>query len=164
MCKTLDAVCNQRLPGTRMSGNLWSARALGQRVAVPHSTVSHWIATGLVEPSRRGRGRRGHDLGITGLLELIAVRELRAAGIPLRAIRRAVEHLREITGHSRPLTQLVLLVVGNDVVVRDMGDDGTWVSALRHPTQRMMVFPIGDEHRRLVADLPAPPEHEEIAA
>jgi DNA-binding transcriptional MerR regulator len=119
---------------------------------VPHSTVAHWIATGLVEPARRGRGRRGHDLGVLGLLELIAVRDLRQAGIPLRAIRRAVANLRRVTGERRPLSHLVLLVLGNDVLVRD-SSDGNWVSVLLHPTQRVMVFPIGDEHRRLVATL-----------
>jgi DNA-binding transcriptional MerR regulator len=139
-----------------MNDNPWSARALGRRVGVAHSTVSHWIAIGLIEPSRRGRGRRGHDLGIAGLLDLIAVRDLREAGIPMQAIRRAVKHLHEVTGHRHPLAHLVLLVVGNDILVRDADDEGAWVSALRHPTQRVMVFPIGDEHRRVVDSLPAP--------
>jgi hypothetical protein len=74
------------------------------------------------------------------------------------AIRRAVEHLREITGHARPLAHLVLLVVGDDVLVREQGDEGGWVSALQHPTQRVMVFPIGNEHSRVVAELPTPRE------
>jgi hypothetical protein len=103
-------------------------------------------------------------LGITGLLELIAVRDLRDAGIPTRAIRRAVKHLREATGHRHPLSQLILLVVGDDIVVRSADDEESWVSALRHPTQRVMVFPIGDEHRKLVAELPAPVEREDALA
>lgn len=138
-----------------MSDNVWSARALGRRVGVPSATVSHWVSIGLIEPARRGRGRRGHDLGIAGLLELLAVRDLRDAGISVRAIHRAVEHLREVTGHRRPLSHLVLLVVGDDVLVRE-GDEESWVSVLRNPTQRVMVFPIGGEHSRLLEALPAP--------
>lgn len=139
-----------------MSDNVWSARALGRRLEVPSATVSHWISVGLIEPARRGRGRRGHDLGIAGLLELLAVRDLRDAGISVRAIRRVVEHLRDITGHRRPLSHLILLVVGDDVLVRESGDEESWVSVLRNPTQRVMVFPIGGEHRRLLETLPAP--------
>jgi DNA-binding transcriptional MerR regulator len=139
-----------------MSDNAWSARALGRRIGIPHATVSHWISIGLIEPARRGRGRRGHDLGIAGLLELLAVRNLRDAGISVRAIRRAVEHLRDVTGHRRPLSHLILLVVGDDVLVRESGDEESWVSVLRNPTQRVMVFPIGGEHRRLLEALSSP--------
>ena len=136
-----------------MSDNPWSARALGRRIGVPHSTISHWISTGLVEPLRRGRGRQGHDLGITGLLELIAVRDLRDAGLSTQSIRRVVGQLRDLGEHAHPLAHLVLLVVGDDVLIRDRSDEGAW-SVLRHPTQRVMLFPIGDEHRQLVDALP----------
>lgn len=129
---------------------------MGRLIGLPHSTVSHWITSGLVQPIRRGRGRRGHDLGIPGLLELLAVRDLRDAGISVRAVRKAIDHLREITGHRQPLSHLVLLVVGDDVLVQDTADRNAWVSALRFPSQRVMIFPIGDEHSRLLKALPAP--------
>lgn len=91
-----------------------------------------------------------------GLLELLTVKGLREEGIPLKSVRRAVEVLRGLTGQDRPLARLVLVIDGNDITLRD-GDDGM-VSALRWPTQRVMTFPIGPEHAKLLAEIEAESE------
>ena len=129
----------------------WSARALAKQVGLPPSTVLYWINSGLVRPDERGRGRRGHSIGVAGLLEIVAVRDLREAGIATPSIRRAVENLRALTGLDRPLAPLSLVVQGNDVTVLD--DTDVPVSVLRRPAQRLMVFPIGEEHARILGAL-----------
>lgn len=129
----------------------WSARALAKQVDLPPSTVLYWIRSGLVRPDEFGRGRRGHSIGVSGLLELVAVRDLRAAGASIALIRRAVENLRAVTGIDRPLAPLRLVVLGEDVTVLD--EDDLPVSVLKRPTQRVMVFPIGEEHAQILDDL-----------
>lgn len=131
----------------------WTARTLAKQLELPPSTLSHWITTGLVEPEERGRGRRGHNIGVSGLLELVAVSQLREAGIPVPSIRQVIENLRSLTGHERPLATVLLVVVGNDVIVEDVIDPSLLTSVLQRPTQRVMVFPIGEQHAQLLDEL-----------
>jgi hypothetical protein len=89
-------------------------------------------------------------------MELLAVAELKEAGFSTQAIRRAVGNLRDLTGHDRPLARLTLVVEGNDIAWRDIADlEGRKFSALRRPGQRLMVFPVGEAHARLIAQLAA---------
>ena len=132
----------------------WTARALARQIELPPATVASWIASDLVSAEQYGRGRRGHVVGISGLLELLAVIELRQAGFPLQAIRRAVANLRELTGQDRPLARLTLLVSGKDIVWRDSNElTDVTISALQQPGQRLMVFPIGEQHSELLRQL-----------
>ena|SRR5579871_5085640 len=132
----------------------WTARALARQTGVPAATVAAWVTSGLVTPEQYGRGRGGHVIGISGLLELLAVMELREAGIPMRAIRRAVENLRQLSGHERPLVRLTLVVSGRDIVWRDALElSGVTISALHKPGQRLMVFPVGERHAEMLHQL-----------
>ncbi|MDT7858185.1 MerR family transcriptional regulator [Rubrivirga sp. S365] len=132
----------------------WTARALAAHTGTPPTTLSSWIGAGLVTPDRLGVGRGGHTIGVVGLLELLAVKELKAAGFSLRAIRRAVGNLRGLSGEDRPLGRLSLVVHGDDIAWRDASAlDGMTVSALRHPGQRLMVFHVGEEHTDVVRRL-----------
>lgn len=132
----------------------WTARALSAHTDTPTTTLSAWIGAGLVMPERTGIGRRGHTIGAVGLLELLAVKELRAAGFSLQSIQLAVENLREMSGEDRPLGRLLLVVHGDDIVWRDASSlDGLTVSALRQPGQRLMVFHVGEEHASIVRRL-----------
>src|SRR5438132_4482008 len=97
----------------------WTARALARQTGIPASTVASWVTSGLVTPEQYGRGRGGHVIGVSGLLELLAVVEMRQAGIPMQAIRRTVENLRQLSGHERPLIGLTLVVSGKDIVWKD---------------------------------------------
>lgn len=132
----------------------WTARALARQIGLPPATVASWIVVGLISVEQYGRGRRGHVVGITGLLELLAVVELRHAGFPLQTIRRAVANLHELSGKDRPLAKLTLLVSGRDVAWKDSDDlSDVSISALRQPGQRLMVFPIGEQHSELLLQL-----------
>jgi DNA-binding transcriptional MerR regulator len=132
----------------------WTAREIARHIGVPANTVTSWIQSGLVTPDTLRRGRAGHEIGTSALLELLAVIEMRNAGISIQAIRRAVENLRQITGHDRPLAQLTLVVRGNDIVWRQSEDvEESQISALHSPGQRLMIFPIGERHQSLVSKL-----------
>ena len=132
----------------------WTARALARQTGVPATTVALWISNGLVTPEHYGRGRGGHIIGVSGLLEFIAVVELREAGFSGQAVRRAVDNLRQLSGYERPLARLTLLVNGKDIVWKDAHDlDGVTLSALHQPGQRLMVFPVGEKHAELLRQL-----------
>ncbi len=132
----------------------WSARELSRMTGIKIPTLLHWIDGGLVNPEQVGRGRGGHSIGMAGLMELVAVSELRQAGFSLQEIRRAVDNLRELTGHERPLAQLTLVVCGNDIAWKNADELADLpMSALHYPGQRLMVLPVGKMHTDLVERL-----------
>jgi DNA-binding transcriptional MerR regulator len=132
----------------------WTARELARLTNVPAPTVISWINTGLVTADRYGRGRGGHTIGLSGLMELLAVITLRDAGISLQAIRRAVENLRALSGQAQPLASLTIMVVGDDIVWKDASEIGDIpTSALHKPGQRLMIFPIGEQHSEILEQL-----------
>lgn len=134
----------------------WTARALARMTGVPAPTLISWVSNGLITPIHFGRGRRGHTIGVVGLMELLAIIELRHAGIPMQSIRRAVDNLRELSGHDRPLAQLTLVVNGGDVAWKDSDELSTVpISALHKPGQRLMIFPIGEQHTVMLHQLQA---------
>ncbi len=129
----------------------WSARALARLTGVPVPTLASWVRTGLITPIQYGRGRGGHSIGVSGLMELVAITELRKAGVPLQAIRRAVENLRELSGYARPLARLTLVVDGGDIAWKDADELAIMpISALHKPGQRLMIFPVGEQHAEML--------------
>lgn len=122
----------------------WSVRALAGLLGIPDATAGYWVNSGLVTVERRGRGRGGHSIGIAGLRELVTVMELRNAGISLQAVQRAVEELRRLTSEARPLAQLMVVAIGDDVVWHESGDPAAFVSAERRPGQRVLLVPVGE--------------------
>ena len=133
----------------------WTAREIARCTGVPANTVTSWIQSGLITPDVMRWGRAGHEIGVSALLELLAVIELRNAGLSMQAIRRAVENLRQLTGRKRPLTHFTLVVQGNDIIWRHSEDvEEAPISALHSPGQRLMIFPIGVQHQSLLAVLP----------
>jgi DNA-binding transcriptional MerR regulator len=121
---------------------------------VPLPTLANWINYELVNPEQRGRGRRGHVIGVNGLLELLAVIELRQVGFSLQEIRRAVENMRTLSGQTRPLAQVTVVVTGKDITWQDSEEISmTAVSSLRKPGQTLMIFPIGEKHAKLLHEL-----------
>lgn len=132
----------------------WSARALAQQTRLPVSTLASWISRGLITPDHRGRGRGGHTIGVAGLLELTAVLALREAGISTERIEEAVRNLRLLSGVERPLARLTLVVQGEDILWRDAHEvEGMTLSTLHKPGQRLMVFPVGEQHAEMLLHL-----------
>lgn len=92
-------------------------------------------------------------MGYMGLLEALAVRDLLKSGFAPREVRRIVSNLRELTTETRPLSRVCLVVVDDDVFIRDSDDEESLVSVLRHPAQRTMLLWIGREHAALAEAL-----------
>ena len=122
----------------------WSVRALADLLGIPATTAGYWVNSGLVATERRGRGRAGHTIGLQGLREMVAVMELRGAGISLQGVQRAVEELRQITNEERPLSNLIVVAIGDDVVWHEGDDPTALVSAHRQPGQRILIVPVGE--------------------
>jgi len=98
----------------------------------------------------------GHTIGVSGLMELLAIIELRKAGFSAQSIHRAVENLRTLSGHTRPLAGLTLVVDGGDLAWKDATELSAMpISALHKPGQRLMVFPIGEQHAEMLHQLQA---------
>lgn len=129
----------------------WTARSLARLTGVPAPTLATWVSSGLITPEQYGRGRGGHTIGVSGLMELAAIIELRKAGFSLQSIRRAVENLRGLSGHIRPLAGLTLVVAGGDIVWKDADELSMMpISALHKPGQRLMIFPIGERQAEML--------------
>ena len=79
--------------------------------------------------------------------------ELRNAGISLQAVQRAVEELRRLTSENRPLAQLMVVAIGDDVVWHEQGDPTAYVSAHRRPGQRVLLVPVGEATTELQRQL-----------
>ena len=65
-------------------------------------------------------------------------------GISLQGVQRAVADLRRLTSEERPLTQLMVVAIGDDVVWHEGGDPAALVSAHRQPGQRILIVPVGE--------------------
>lgn len=125
----------------------WTARKLALLLGLPVPTVTSWVATGLITAQQYGRGRKGHSIGMIGLLELITVNELRSAGFSMQKIRRVVQMLHEFTGEEHPFARLTILAVDDDIIWKDSDDIATTpVSMIGNPAQRVMLFPVGERH------------------
>jgi DNA-binding transcriptional MerR regulator len=85
---------------------------------VSHRTVDYWAKMGIVVPSitdTAGAGStRLYDFG--DLIALRAARELRDAGISMKAMQSVVAKLKE-HGWNRPLTETRVIAIGSEVYV-----------------------------------------------
>ena len=111
---------------------------------VPPSTLNYWVATGIVNPSIRGRGGRRATQWwtLTDLVAVRAVKALRDAGCPLQTLRRAQAVIT--SSWKEGLGDAVLHWDGVDVL--RVGEMGEVQSTVRHPGQgvlHLVAVPIG---------------------
>jgi predicted RNase H-like HicB family nuclease/DNA-binding transcriptional MerR regulator len=92
---------------------------------VSYRNLDYWARTGLVRSSIRAAGGKGSRrvYAFQDLVALRLVKQLRAAGIPLQAIRRAVKFLQ--THADAPLSRLALVADGKKILART--DDPAWM-------------------------------------
>jgi tetratricopeptide (TPR) repeat protein len=100
----------------------YRAREVAQMLGLPLGRVRAWARLGFVSPRR---GRRGELLfSFQDLVLLRTARELCAARIPVRRVRRALRSLRGQLAGDRPLASVRIAADGDRVVVRD--GRGAW--------------------------------------
>lgn len=118
---------------------------------VSYRKLDYWARTGLVRSSIRqaqGRGSR-RVYAFEDLVALRLVRQLRNAGIPLQAIRRAVRYLQ---AHSaKPLSTLALIADGRKILALT-ADPRKMIDATAEG-QVLIAIDVAPIRRRLEADV-----------
>jgi uncharacterized protein (DUF433 family) len=93
--------------------------------------AEYWANTGVAAPTLKRQVSPGKTVRLYAypeLMSLMIAAELNKQSVPLRHIRRVIEHLRA-RGFDSPLTQLTFAVVGKELYFQH--PDGEWESSLR---------------------------------
>lgn len=128
---------------------------------ITYRNLDYWARTGLVRSSVRqaaGKGTR-RVYAFEDLVALRVVARLRQAGIPLQAIRRAVQYLQAHA--SRPLNTLGLVADGRRVLA--LSDDPRRMIDATADGQVVIAIDVGPIRRRLEADVTELSADREIA-
>jgi uncharacterized protein (DUF433 family) len=97
----------------------YTTREAARLAKVPRSTVRYWAQTRLIEPSQR-RGRLGL-YSFADLRDLVVCRQLKEQGAHVQAIRRALDHVREVE-HAERLSHANFAVTYSGAIVYE--EDG----------------------------------------
>jgi len=98
--------------------------------------VDYLARTGLVVPSVQDSAGRGtwRRYSFRDVVALRTVASLRRGGVTVQSLRRVSQYLRTVRGLNAPLADARLLIVGNDVVMKQADE---LESVLRRPGQGM---------------------------
>jgi DNA-binding transcriptional MerR regulator len=122
---------------TTVSGPIeaFSTPLVSRLTGIPIATLNHWVATGLIKPSIRGRaGKRATQYwNVTDLIQVKAIRALRNAGCPLQQIKKVRKLLDKCEGD---FANRRLIWTGYDVLI--VSNVGGAMSALRRPGQGVL--------------------------
>lgn len=120
-----------------MMGEVFSAGRAAKLTGVPYRTLDYWARSRFVVPGvARASGKGTQRLySFQDLIALRVARELRAAGISLRALRKVIRYLRRRKGASFANTFLVS--DGKDVFERRADE---LISTLRQPGQLALAW------------------------
>ena len=134
-----------------MATQAYSSGQASRLTGVPYRTLDYWARTRFIVPSAAEASGTGSERRYTfkDLVALRIVRELRAGGVSTRALRRVVEFLRSTMDVVNPLSELRLVVAGNDVLL--VTGNIELISVLRNPTQSVFAFVL--DVTRTVAEL-----------
>lgn len=120
----------------------YTTREVAELIGVSGTSVRAWVRSGILDPGRGARGEYRFDF--RDLVLLKAVRELLAAEVPLRSVRRSLASLRASLPAGRPLTSVRIVADGERVLVRD--DRTVWEPESR---QFRIDFEVGDLAERV---------------
>jgi DNA-binding transcriptional MerR regulator/predicted RNase H-like HicB family nuclease len=142
-----------------MSERGFGVSAVLKLTGISYRNLDYWATTGLVRSSIRSAAGKGSRrvYAFSDLVALRVVRRLRDAGIPLQAIRRAVQYLR--SHGDEPLTRLALIADGKRVLTLT-DDPRTMIDATRDG-QVVIAIDVAPIRRHLeasVTELSAPRE------
>jgi tetratricopeptide (TPR) repeat protein len=94
-------------------------REVRRLLGLTEARLRYWVRSGFVKP---GRGP-GNQLRFR-FQDLVLLRTTQAlvdSGLPIRRVRRALDHLRRTLPEGRALTELKIVAVGGEVVVEEGG-------------------------------------------
>lgn len=120
------------------------SQRVSQLAGVPMSTLTYWVATGVVRPSLRGStGKRATRWwSLSDLVAVRTVKALRDAGCPLQTLRKAQAVIEK--SWSESLGNSMLHWDGTDLL--SVGAMGDVRSTVRHPGQgvlHVVAVPLG---------------------
>ena len=125
---------------------------MAETLGLPTASILSWARGGLLSPRRDARGSFVFSFQDIALLR--TARDLVAADVAPRRVRRALESLREQLPAGRPLSAVQLDALGGQILVRDEGH--TW-----EPDTGQMPLPLEEAPRSDPDDAraaTAPPE------
>lgn len=140
----------------------FNADTVQRLTGITYRQLDYWDRTGLVRPSIRGaRGKGSRRVySFRDVVEVRVVSRMRASGVSLPTVRKAVRYLTQHFDHVlRPLAQLTLVADGKRVLVKledrphmiDATADGQVVITVA-------VAAIAEELKNTVTELSAPRE------
>jgi tetratricopeptide (TPR) repeat protein len=99
----------------------YTLRGIEEMLGMSRHVVMGFVKAGFVVPTRGPRN--AHRFDFQDVVLLRTAQTLRAADIPARRIHRSLKRLRAQLPASAPLTGLRITAVGDDIAVRDAGQD-----------------------------------------
>jgi tetratricopeptide (TPR) repeat protein len=100
---------------------VYSLRGIQQMLGLSRDAVLGFVEAGFVAPTRGPRN--AYRFAFQDVVLLRTAQTLRAAHIPTRRILRALRRLRDALPPAAPLTGLRITAIGDDVAVREAGQD-----------------------------------------
>jgi DNA-binding transcriptional MerR regulator len=118
----------------------FSAREVLRLTGIRYSTLNLWAKNGLIVPSISDGSGSGNErvYSFSDLIALKVAFELRKAGVTTRSLQKVVEFIRTSGPRERHLSEVRLVVSGNDVL--EIQNDRQLVSTLRNPGQACLTF------------------------
>lgn len=100
---------------------VYTLQGIQEMLGISRSVVIGLIEAGFVSPVRGPRNT--YRFGFRDVVLLRTAQALRSARIPARRIHRSLERLRTLLPSSVPLTGLRITAIGDDIAVREGGQD-----------------------------------------
>lgn len=100
----------------------YTTRQIAEVLGIPEGQVRTLVRQGLLDPERGATGE--FRFAFRDIVLLRTTKELSAAGVPPRRVRRALRKLQHDLEHGDSLSQVRIEAAGNRVVVRDAA--GVW--------------------------------------
>ena len=100
---------------------VYTLQSIQEMLGISRNVVLGMIKAGFVSPMRGPRNT--YRFGFQDVVLLRTAQSLRSARIPARRIHRSLERLRALLPSSVPLTGLRITAVGDDIAVREAGQD-----------------------------------------
>lgn len=118
---------------------LMTSDQVAERIGVPYRSLMHWVEGELVQPFSSGNHKRAARLwSERHIREARWIHVLRAEGVSVEAVKKAMDFLRENDGDNPQITGLFLVMDRAADVVR-VCHGSQEMSCLRQPGHRLLL-------------------------